>query len=105
MKRIWPMVGLVLFEAIANFLSKKWSDTPQMLWLAILALFFYVVCNVFWLFALKNWSGLWRWAVIFAVSSCVLSLILSFFIFHEQLTIVQGIGIGLGMLSLILVSL
>jgi len=56
MKRIWPMIGLVLFEAVANFLSKKWADSPQMLWFAVIALFFYVVCNIFWLFALKNGS-------------------------------------------------
>ena len=55
MKRIFPMIFLILFEAVADIFAKKRSE-HQMIRRGIGALCFYVVCNTFRLFALKNGS-------------------------------------------------
>jgi len=59
--------------------------------------------NTFWLFALKNGSGLVKSAIIFSIISAILAVGLGVFLFKESLTIQQSIGIVLGIISLIFI--
>lgn len=98
---ILPLAILVLFEGIADILSKNWSLKGGTL-LAIAALISYCIANTFWLFALRNGSGLGRGAIIFSVSSAIIALGLGLFVYHEKTTALQLIGLVLGLVSLVL---
>lgn len=70
---------------------------------AILALFSYLVANTFWLFALKNGSGLARGAIIFSVSTAILATLIGLVFYKEQVTTLQLFGISIGLISLFLI--
>lgn len=102
MKWILPLSILVLFEAIADIFSKNWSLKGGWV-LAAGALVSYAIANTFWLFALKNGSGLGKGAVIFSISSAVLAIALGFFLYKEPVSRLQFIGLILGIVSLVLI--
>lgn len=104
MKRVLPMIGLILFESIADIFAKKWSEN-QILRRWIWAIWFYLICNTFRLFALKDWAWLWRWAIIFSIASAILALWIGFFMFHERFTTTQTIWIILWLGAIVLVSI
>lgn len=102
MKWILPLALLILFESVADIFAKEWSLKGW--WVrgaaAILA---YVVANLFWLFALKEGSGLARGAVIFSVASAVLATIIGAWLYKEHVTRIQMAGIIFGIISLVLI--
>lgn len=101
MKWVFPLVLLIAFESLADILAKQWSlDRKGML--AAGALATYLTANTFWLFALKNGSGLARGAVIFSVASGIVAIFLGIIIYKEELHRVQIVGMILGMLSIAL---
>lgn len=104
MKRAVPMLFLVVFESIADIFAKKRSEN-NIFWYSLIAIWFYVICNIFWLFALKNGSGLGRWAIIFSVASGILALGIWFFMFKETFTPIQIIWLIFGLVSIVLVSI
>ncbi len=99
---IFPLILLIFFEAIADIVSKEWALHGN--WLRwTLAIVGYVVANAFWLFALRSGSGLAKGAAIFSVASAIIALILGVILYKENLTTVQLIGVGLGVISLALI--
>lgn len=104
MKRALPMIFLIIFESIADIFAKKRSDS-QFFWYSVIALGFYLICNTFRLFALKNWSWLGRGAIIFSVASGILALAIWIIMFKESFTPIQIIWVILGLASIILVSI
>lgn len=102
MKWLIPLFILVFFEGVADILAKYWSLRGGW-WFAILALIAYLVANSFWLFALKNGSGLAKGAVIFSISSALVATLLGVFLYNEDLTKIQYLGILFGVASLILI--
>ena len=99
---IFPIALLITFELIADVLSKKWSLGSGWLFAAG-ALSAYLVANVFWLFALKNGSGLARGATIFSVSSAIVAVALGVFLFHEKVSSAQAVGMVLGIVAIALI--
>ncbi len=104
MKRIVPMIFLVVFEGVADIFAKRRSEN-QLLWVGIAAIWFYIVCNIFRLFALKNGSGLWRGALIFSVTTAAIALLIWVVVFKENFTTLQMIGVGTWIISIILLVL
>ncbi len=102
MKWLIPLGILIVFELIADILAKNWSMKGGWL-LAAGALVAYLLGNTFWLFALKNGSGLAKGAVIFSIVSAVLAIGLGVFFYKEDLTKIQYAGVALGLLSLVLI--
>ena len=102
MKWIIPLGILIFFEAVADILSKKWSLQGGGM-LAAGALLGYLLANTFWLFALKNGSGLGRGAVIFSVASAIIALLLGTLLYHEKTQPLQLAGLILGIISLVLI--
>ncbi len=96
---IIPLAILIAFEGVADILAKNWSSRGGA-WLGIGALAAYLLANTFWLFALKNGSGLGRGAIIFSVVSAIVALTLGFFMYHEKIQPHQAIGVVLGVASL-----
>lgn len=98
---ILPFSLLILFELVADIFAKQWSVSgrPHIWLVAIVA---YCLANFFWLFALKNGVGLGRGAVMFSLVSEALAIIVGLYFFKEHITLMQGVGILLGVVSLVL---
>ena len=102
MNWIIPLSLLVIFEIFADIFAKEWSLKPEsVLWIG--AITCYVIANAFWLFALKNGSGLGRGAVIFSVSSAIIATLIGIFWYKEMMTAIQLTGVFLGIVSLIFI--
>jgi multidrug transporter EmrE-like cation transporter len=101
MRWILPLSLLIAFEFIADILAKQWSLKQKTI-LAVGSLLGYLIANSFWLFALKNGSGLARGAVIFSVASAIIAIALGIFLFKENVNKFQIIGLALGVVSIIL---
>ena len=102
MKWIVPLAILIFFEFVADVLAKKWSLLGGAV-LAGGALAAYMLANTFWLFALKNGSGLARGATIFAVGSTVVAILIGIIMYHESVTRAQFVGMVLGIVSLVFI--
>lgn len=99
---ILPLTLLIVFELIADVFAKSWS-LNQKIWLAVFALLAYLIANTFWLFALKNGSGLAKGAMIFSLASALIAIFLGYFIYKESINTLQIVGMILGMVSLVLI--
>lgn len=102
-KWLIPLSILVFFELVADVLAKQWSLMTNKWWYAVAALLAYLLANTFWLFALKNGSGLARGAVIFSVASAIVATILGVFLYQKTLSRLQYLGVFLGLISLFLI--
>lgn len=99
---IVALAFLVVFEAIADIFSKEYSlQGTQKYW--ALATVVYLVANIFWLYSIRNGSGLARGAVLFALGSAIVAIIIGFFMYNEEVGRVELIGILLGILSISLI--
>lgn len=103
MKLPWlvPLTLLILFEATADILSKQWQ-LNQTWWRWCLAIGMYIVANVFWLWALKDGSGLARGGLLFSVGSALLAILIGLVMYREQVGTRELWGLGLGVVSVIL---
>ncbi len=99
---IIPLSLLVLFEACADIVAKKFALTNK-LPIAISALLIYIIANVFWLIALKNGAELSRGAIMFSLLSYILAVIIGVGIYKEHLSLIQSIGVALGIVSLVMI--
>lgn len=96
-----PISFLIFFEFIADFFAKEYSlkGGPFFWTIAIIG---YIIANSFWLYAISHGSELGRGAMIFSVGSAVLAVSLGIFLFKERMSLTVGIGLILGVISLIL---
>ena len=99
MQWILPLALLITFELVADILAKEWSLRGNAI-RAAGALMAYLLANSFWLFALKNGSGLARGAVIFSVASGIIALVLGVVFYKEALSKTQTVGLILGLVAL-----
>jgi drug/metabolite transporter (DMT)-like permease len=99
---LFPLLLLIIFEAVADVFAKEWS-LKKMIWFAIISLALYLVANSFWLFSLKNGAGLGRGAIIFSVASAIIAVILGMVLYKEPINRIQIIGFLLGVVSLVLI--
>jgi len=93
---------LIIFEAIADILSKEYALHGTFLYWS-LALLGYVVANVFWLISIRKGSGLARGAILFSVGSAILAVLIGALKFQEKIGKVELIGIFVGILSMVLI--
>lgn len=100
-KWLIPLILLVVFEACADIVAKYFAITNK-IWIGAAALGVYIFANFFWLISLKNGAELATGAVIFSIVSEVLAILIGVLIYHEQITQTQGMGIILGLVSLVL---
>lgn len=102
MRWIIPLSILIFFELVADVLAKEWSlHGSAVRWLGAISAF--VVANAFWLFALRNGSGLGRGAIIFSVASAILAILIGLVFYKEPLSRVQLAGAVVGIISLVLI--
>jgi multidrug transporter EmrE-like cation transporter len=92
-----------VFVGVGDYLAKKWSLMPG--WsFCTGALTCYFISSFFYLLTLTR-KGLVVSCVIWSISSIVAFLFVGLIIFHESLSGMQLIGVILGTISLILLSL
>lgn len=102
MRWIIPLSLLIIFEGIADILAKQWSVSGPII-LGAGSLTAYLIANTFWLFALKNGSGLGRGAIVFSVLSAIIAILIGLVLYKESATTTQMTGIILGLISLVLI--
>jgi len=92
----------VFFEVAGDIFFKKWSIDNKNI-LLYLGLIIYFIGTVFWAISLK-YEHLSKAIPVFTVLNLVLAVLVGAFYFKENLSLVSKIGIGLGILSVILVE-
>jgi len=89
----------MVFYAIAEYYSKVYANTSGLVayWLAIGG---YIVTSATWLFALMQKNMLAVMSTTWSVAYVIVSVALALLVFGEHLTMLQGAGIVLGVISI-----
>jgi multidrug transporter EmrE-like cation transporter len=97
------IAAAVAFEVVADILLKKWSLENKNIML-IIGLALYFVGTVFWAVSLK-YDLLSKAISIFTVLNLIVIILVGVFMFKENLSLINKIGLALGVLSIIFVEL
>lgn len=92
----------VILEIIGDVLFKKWSIDNRNIFLYV-GLLIYFVGTIFWAFSLK-YEYLSKAISIFTVLNLIVIVLVGVLYFKEDLSLMNKIGIGLGILSVILIE-
>ncbi|MFH1072776.1 MAG: SMR family transporter [Nanoarchaeota archaeon] len=93
----------VLLEVFADILFKRWSVENKSLLFAA-GLLIYSLGTVFWAFSLK-YEFLSKAVSIFTIMNMILVVLAGVILFKENLSLLNKIGMGLGVASIILIEL
>lgn len=93
----------VAFEVVADVLFKRWSLENRAILLGI-GLGLYFIGTIFWAFSLR-YDLLSRAVTFFTVANLLAAVLVGVFVFHDELTLVQKVGVGLGVASVLLLEL
>ena len=97
------IVLAVAFEVVADIFFKKWSlDGKNILFCAGLILYF--VGTIFWAISLK-YEYMAKAVSVFTVLNLILVALVGILYFKENLSLINKLGIGLGILSVILIEM
>jgi len=99
---IIPIIFLIILESVADIFAKEYSLKGYW-YLWSIALVGYIVANMFWLWSIREGSGLARGAIIFSVASAILAVIIGLHFYGETTNKFQMAGIILGVISLSLI--
>lgn len=106
MTQIYPLALIflaVVFEVVADILFKKWSiDSRNFLFAAGMLIYF--VGTLFWAISLK-YEYLSKAISVFTILNLVVLVLVGAIIFKEDLSLVNKVGIGLGVVSIILIEM
>ena len=93
----------VALEVPADVLFKKWSLGSKSWWL-IIGLVIYMIGTTFWAYSLK-YGHLSKAISIFTILNLVILVLVGVFIFKEDLSLTNKIGIILGIIGIILIEI
>lgn len=93
----------VIFEVMGDIFWKKWTIENK-LWFFVVGLIIYFIGSIFWAVTLK-YEAMSKAIVIFTVLNSVILVGIGVFFFKENLSLVNKIGIGLGLISVILAGI
>ncbi len=97
------IIVAVVFEIIGDVLFKKWSvDTKNTL--LYIGLLIYFVGTVFWAISLR-YEFLSKAISVFTLLNLIAIVAVGVFYFNEDLSVVNKIGIALGVVSIVLIEL
>lgn len=96
------MAIAVAFELVGDFYFKKWS-LEHSGWILGFGLLMYFIGTVFWAISLK-YESLSKAILIFFILSMLGAVFIGVYFFKEELTMLNKLGILLGLLSVILVE-
>lgn len=97
------ILAATLLEVIGDVLFKKWAmhHNLHFLWLGLLI---YSLGTVFWALSLR-YDYLSRAISILVILNLICVVLIGVYMFKEQLSLVSKIGIGMGILSVILLEI
>jgi multidrug transporter EmrE-like cation transporter len=101
---LWLVLLLVTFELLADIFAKQFGNTGKIVF-GVLAILGYVLANLAWLFSLRTGAELSKGSVIFSALSGVGAVLLGLLVYHEKVSGYQLVGLILGCLALIFLSL
>jgi multidrug transporter EmrE-like cation transporter len=93
----------VALEALADILFKKWAQTNHT-GLIIAGLIIYFIGTIAWAFSLK-YEYLSRAITIFSILNLIIVVLVGVFLFKEDLSLVNKIGIVLGIISVVMLEI
>jgi len=91
-----------LLEVVGDVLFKKWSLGDKNIVL-ILGFIIYFIGTVFWALSLK-YEGLAKAISVLTILNLIIIVAVGVLYFKEDLTLINKIGIGLGIISVILIE-
>ena len=103
-KWLYFLLLLVAFELIADILAKQFALSGKYLF-AALSIMGFVAANVAWLVSLRTGAQLGKGAVLFSVLSAIGAVVVAIVLYHEKITLYQGIGLLLGVAALVFLSI
>lgn len=97
------LLAAVALEVIGDIFFKKWAWENKNLFLA-LGLIIYFIGTILWAISLK-YEFLSKAISIFTILNLIIVVAVGVIMFKENLSLINKIGIGLGILSAILIEL
>ena len=96
------IAAAVVLEVIGDIFIKKWTiDSKSILLLIGIAI--YLAGSAFWIVSLK-YEFLSKAISVFTILNLVLIVLAGVFIFKEDLSLINKIGIGIGAISILLIE-
>jgi len=97
------IASAVVLEIVGDIFFKKWSiDSKNTLLYAGLLIYF--IGTIFWAISLK-YEYLSKAISVFTVLNLIIIVLVGVLYFKEELSLINKVGIGLGILSVILVEI
>lgn len=93
------VVGLILIELLADTFGKSYSISGKS-WQYVSALACFIICNVFWLDALRSGSGLARGGTLFCILASLGVVLIGVLGYKEPFSKYQILGAFLGIVSI-----
>ncbi|OHA46182.1 MAG: hypothetical protein A2541_00665 [Candidatus Taylorbacteria bacterium RIFOXYD2_FULL_36_9] len=100
---IFLVIVVTILEILGDILFKEWTIHNKKL-LLITGVISYMIATIFWAFSIK-YQNLSKAVVIFAVLTLIIGVLIGVFIYKEELTSLNIIGIILGLASIILLEI
>jgi multidrug transporter EmrE-like cation transporter len=97
---IWLLIS-ALFFACGEFLSKIWGGNPSFS-LTVLVVIAYVLGTLSWLPVLLHKNQLTTMGTAWLLLATTATVIIGIFIFQEKISFIQGIGVFLAFVAMIL---
>ncbi len=97
------LILAVAIEVLADIFFKRWVIEEKNAWF-IIGMVIYVIGTCFWAFSLK-YDYLSKAASIFNILNLIALVLVGVVLFKEDLSLANKIGIGLGILSVLLLEL
>ena len=97
------ILAAVAFEVVADFILKKWSIESKNA-LLFAGLLVYFIGTIFWAFSLR-FEFLSKAVSVFTVLNFIAVVLVGVLFFNENLSLLNKLGVCLGVLSIILVEI
>jgi multidrug transporter EmrE-like cation transporter len=103
-KWVYFLLLLVFFELLADILAKQFALSGKYSF-AILSITGFIAANAAWLISLRTGAELGRGAVLFSVLSAIGAVAIAIILYHEKVTLYQGIGLLFGVIAIAFLSI
>lgn len=100
----WYIIAMAIVDTVYVSVAKYWSLHTEKWYLAFFGFIALLFVNIFFLFALTHNSGLARGIIWFNVLSSVFAVIVALYFFNEQISMIQWVGLVLGLIAVILMK-
>lgn len=98
------LLVLVAFEIVADILAKEFAIRGKLIF-AVFSIVGYILANVAWLISLRSGGELSKGSVIFSALNGIVAIIIGLLIYHEKANPYQLIGMALGVLAIVFLSM